>query len=136
MSSVIQFRNYELYDSIPDDFTGVVEAFGLTEEAMIFKHNYVNGLLHSVDDDPSVIEFYGNEFKYKCIKFHFEGKLHRDGDLPAVFEYSCSSRKVVCEKYYKNHKLHRDNDLPAVVKYDTNGNVIEEMYYIDGVRIR
>lgn len=44
------------------------------------KHNmtYLNGILHSFDDQPAVTDLNGKRMWYQ------HGKLHRDNDLPAV----------------------------------------------------
>lgn len=63
--------------------------------------HYVDGKLHSTNDEPAVI------FKDGVSCWFKEDLQHRDGDLPAmVFPNGTKF-------YYKNGVLHRDNDEPA-----------------------
>jgi antitoxin component YwqK of YwqJK toxin-antitoxin module len=97
------------------------------------------GLLHSVNDKPSLIDDEGNKF------WHKDGRLHRDNiDLPYI-EMSNGDKyyKLNYEGDYKiiNH-LHeewfnKDNewhkeDGPAVICYDCNGDIISKSYREDG----
>ena len=52
-----------------------------------------NGVLHSFDDKPAVIEADGTQIWYK------NGNLHRDNDLPAVIY------KNGTQEWYKNGNL-------------------------------
>lgn len=103
--------------------------------------SYKNGLLHSIDDEPAIINRYG--------KFWFKNGLkHRDNDKPAeeyydetVYEnhkrhwhswklhYNCNSirDKRGLKIWYKNNLIHRDEDKPA---YVGNGT---EIYYKNGL---
>ena len=61
---------------------------------------YKNGLFHSFDDQPAIVN--GEDFK-EWLK---DGKWHREGDKPAVIEAGTM-------KYYKDDVLHRERG-PAV----------------------
>ena len=77
--------------------------------SVIFRHEdkygntYKNGLLHSYNDLPALIDIFSTSHWY------MNGKLHREGDLPAV-KYSNGTNK-----WYKNGKKHRDGDKPAYI---------------------
>lgn len=62
---------------------------------------YLDGQLHSFDDDPAVLTREGRRLWYK------NGKLHRDNDLPACI--------FVHDKFwYKDGVYHRDDNKPAI----------------------
>ena len=69
-----------------------------------YKCTYLNGRLHSLDDQPAV------EFTSGDKEWYRYGKKHRGGDLPA-FKYINGAKK-----WYWNGYKHRENDLPAVVR--------------------
>jgi len=84
--------------------------------SVVFRHTdkkgntYKNGLLHSYNDEPAVINGdYQNWYK--------DGKLHRDGDKPAII---CTEIKDgIVDTYrvwYKNGLRHREGDLPAYIR--------------------
>ena len=98
---------------------------------VVFRHDkdgstYKNGVLHSYNDDPAII----NEY----IQWYKNGKRHREGDLPAVIseyieEWWMNGKRhregdkpaVISgdrQEWYKNGKLHREGDLPAVISGD------------------
>lgn len=96
------------------------------------------GELHSINDEPAIINTDGSKIWYCNDKIHrdndlpaetwpdgtqvwyWNNQIHRDGDKPA-FE----NEKV--KQWYKNGKLHRDNNLPAIIYSDG-----KEEYYING----
>jgi antitoxin component YwqK of YwqJK toxin-antitoxin module len=82
-------------------------------------NTYKNGLLHSFNDMPAVIESDGTKKWYK------NGKIHRDNDLPAVI-YSDVLIKGGEQFWYQNGKIHRDNDMPAVISN------VSQMWYKNG----
>lgn len=103
-------------------------------------HTYVNGQLHSVNDEPS---------KYRKIMgeayWHNKGKLHRDGDKPALtrdYQYEVKSRdqKIILKEreWYKKGKKHRDGDKSALFNQKTTFYTdvkiveIEENWYKNG----
>jgi len=42
----------------------------------------------------------------------------------------------IIKSWYKSNLLHRDNDLPAIIRYNSNNNIINKGYYINGKRHR
>jgi len=79
-------------------------------------HTYKNGLLHSYNDKPALIEGTRQEW-YK------NGVRHRDGDLPAVID---GKRR----EWYINGWLHRENDLPAIINRNYRS------WWLNGMRHR
>ena len=81
------YLNYD--QDPPKDYTGIVER----DDG---RDTYLNGKLHSFDDQPSIV--YKNGFN----EWHQNGKLHRVG-FPAIVyrDGSCS--------YYLDGRLYRDN---------------------------
>lgn len=64
-------------------------------------HTYKNGLLHSFEDEPAVVQA-------KWQVWYQNGLRHREGDLPAVIG---GAKK----QWYINGKRHREGDLPAII---------------------
>ena len=108
------------YQEYPEYMFAMIAAFLPAEEgsdlrrvagSVIFKHKdrygrtYKNGLLHSYNDFPAVVE--GKDQQWK--EWHKNGVLHREGDFPA-FIYGKYE-----QEWYKNGVLHRDHDRPAVI---------------------
>ena len=73
---------------------------------------YGNGVLHSFNDIPAVIQSNGSQIWYK------NGERHRDNDMPAIIN-SDVFNKVRSQYWYKNGSLHRDNDMPAIIRNGT-----------------
>ena len=86
---------------------------------------YLNGKLHSLNDQPAIVDSNGNKLWYKYGKLHrrdlpaaeytngdkewyWHDELHRDCDLPAVIRANDSF-------WYWHGKLHRENDQPAII---------------------
>lgn len=69
-------------------------------------YSFLNGVLHSYNNQPAIIKNYGVRVWYR------EGKLHSFNDQPALI-YANGSKE-----WYKEGKLHRDNDLPAIILID------------------
>lgn len=67
------------------------------------KRTQKNGLLHSRNGQPAVIEADGSRWWYR------DGKLHRDNDQPAVILADGSLW------WCRDNEWHRDNDKPAVM---------------------
>ena len=65
---------------------------------------YLNGRLHSIDDQPAII----NIHECVCNYWYKYGKKHRGGDLPAYVNTDGS------KAYYWNGLYHRDDNLPAI----------------------
>jgi hypothetical protein len=124
------------------------------------------GLLHSIDDQPSIID-------KGDLYWHKDGLLHRDNDMPSIIMNNCDkywhingipSRLDISlpyiemsngEKHYilenggkkiigklreewfnKNNEYHRE-DGPAYIYYNNkNGNLKYENYYINGKKHR
>jgi hypothetical protein len=68
---------------------------------------YANGVLHSFDDKPALIDVNGTQYWYR------QGHGHRDGDLPAVI-----NTKI--QLWLKEGCIHRENDRPAIIQADGN----------------
>ena len=66
------------------------------------KATYLNGKLHSFNDQPAVEYTSGDKFWYRY------GKIHREYDLPAIV-YTSGDKS-----WYWNGKRHRD-DAPALM---------------------
>jgi hypothetical protein len=60
------------------------------------------GLLHSLNDQPSLIDDIGNKYWHKA------GKIHRENDQPSIIDNGDLY-------WYKDGLLHRDNDLPSII---------------------
>lgn len=80
-------------------------------------HTYVNGKLHSINDEPSKHRKIMGEYSW-----HKDGKLHREKDKPAVirdYEYAVRLKNehvTLDEKeWYLKGIRHRDGDKPAMV---------------------
>lgn len=117
------------YKEYPEYMFAMISAFLPTSEGddlrrvagkVIFKHTdkngrtYKNGLLHSYNDQPAIIEG-DRRVWYK------NGKIHRDGDLPAIIDQ-------YQQGWFQNGEIHRDGDLPAFINSNTeqwykNGNL-------------
>lgn len=69
---------------------------------------YLNGVLHSFDDQPAIITGNGNQYWFRY------GMQHRDNDLPAVIHANGT------HEWYQLGKLHRTDDKPAIIHI--NGN--------------
>lgn len=93
---------------------------------------WVNGKLHR-ENGPAIISFNGNQIWYK------NGEAHREGDEPAlIVHYKSNEMKTIYRNlsWYKHGKLHRKNG-PAIIFEDTsNGNIIEEEWWINGEKIK
>ena len=92
---------------------------------------YCNGLLHSFDDQPAVIQTWGvsrgigwpvfNRTRHQedpatlftSLRWYKNGKLQRYGDLPAMVD------SIGNQSWHSNNELHRDGDQPA--KIHANG---------------
>ena len=114
MSNQIKFKiNYKDY---PEYMFAIIAAYLPKDEgsdlrrvagSVVFRHEdldgctYKNGVLHSYNDKPAVIDGDRREW-YK------NGKLHRESNLPAVINGDY-------QEWYRNGELHRDGDLPAVI---------------------
>lgn len=85
----------------------------------------VNGILHSVNDQPAVVFADGTKIWYRY------GHIHRDNDLPAI------ERGNELHEWWQNNRRHRLKG-PAVVKNrDGEGNeLIQKEWYIHGERTR
>ena len=118
------------YKEYPECMFAMIAAYLPPEEGhdirkaagkVVFRHSdkegrtYKNGVLHSYEDKPAVIDVY---FKNWCKN----GKLHREGDFPAIIDGE--NYKV----WYKNGYVYREANLPAFI----NGNL---MWYINGEKI-
>jgi hypothetical protein len=77
------------------------------------------GLLHSIDDKPSLIDDEGNQYWYK------DGKIHRNNDLPSIIMNNGDLY------WYKDGLLHRDNDMPSIIM--NNG---DKYWHINGMQSR
>jgi hypothetical protein len=116
------------------------------------------GLLHSIDDQPSLIDDEGNTF------WHKDGRFHRDNDLPAIimnngdkywYINGVPNRSDISLPYiemsngYKEYRLenggkriisniredwfnengdYHREDGPAYIRYNENGNIDLEYY--------
>ena len=116
-------------------------------------NTYKNGLLHSYDDLPAIIDSEGTKQWYKngqhymtefsngtkawyngninevefpdgTRNWYKDGKLHRDNDLPAII-HSDGTRQ-----WYKDGKLHRDYDEPAHIDSE------QKVWYKNGLAHR
>jgi hypothetical protein len=76
------------------------------------------GLLHSLNDQPSLIDDIGNKYWHKA------GKIHRENDQPSIIDNGDLY-------WYKDGLLHRDNDLPSIIM--NNG---DKYWHINGVPSR
>jgi hypothetical protein len=76
----------------------------------------LHGRLHSINDEPALIDQYGSKWWYK------DDELHRDNDDPAVVHPNGTMM------WYKNGKCHRDNGLPAIISA-TGG----DLWYVNGI---
>ena len=87
-------------------------------DASHIKFIFLNGRLHSFNEQPAVVKANGT------IKWYRYGNLHRENDLPAaIYSYY--------KEWYWRGQLHRENDLPAV-EYSFTG----KEWYQHGVRHR
>ena len=80
---------------------------------------YGNGVLHSFNDMPAVIDLFGTQSWYK------NGKIHRDNNLPARI---WNNRN---EEWFQNGIYHRDNDMPAIIWSDGR-----EFFYKNGIQYK
>tara|TARA_R110002033_G_scaffold136310_5_gene175851 strand:- start:850 stop:1269 length:420 start_codon:yes stop_codon:yes gene_type:complete len=74
-------------------------------------------------------------YTLSCLRtdYYFEyDVLHRE-DGPAYISRH-ENGQIWLEVWYNNDRRHRLN-APAVQRWDNQGNLIEEYYYVDGVRI-
>jgi hypothetical protein len=130
MSLTIKPINYKNY---PECMFAMLSAFVSEEEGhylrraagkVVFRsrdsdgNTYLNGLLHSYDDEPAFVS--GNRREW-----YWNGLLHRDGDLPAVVI------EGTAERWYRYGKSHRDGDLPAHIaenyqEWNKDGNIHRE----------
>jgi hypothetical protein len=121
------------------------------------------GLLHSIDDQPSLIDDEGNTF------WHKDGRFHRDNDLPAIImnngdkywyingvpnRLDISLPYIEMSNGYKEYRLEngghktishlkeewfdKDNllhreDGPAYIFYGKNRNIEYETYYLNNI---
>jgi antitoxin component YwqK of YwqJK toxin-antitoxin module len=119
------------------------------------------GLLHSIDDQPSLIDDEGNTF------WHKDGRFHRDNDLPAIIMNNGDKywyingvpnrldislpfiEKSNGEKHYilenggeriiskiEEEWLDKDGEFhredgPAEIWYCENGNILSEKYFLN-----
>jgi len=74
-------------------------------------NTYRNGLLHSYNDKPALVNGMRQEW-YK------NGKKHREHDKPAIIDQNI-------QEWFKNGMCHREGDLPAVIE-DYNGEIYEK----------
>lgn len=77
---------------------------------------YKNGLLHRNNDLPAVVNAHGSRYWYQ------NGKKHRDHDLPAFIGDNC-----LC--WYQNGLLHRDGDMPARIVYDHETKCVTDEFW-------
>jgi antitoxin component YwqK of YwqJK toxin-antitoxin module len=93
---------------------------------------YINGVL-TRDDGPARIQYYptGDIWKEHYI---VNGKLDRSNG-PAVIEYYDYENGILAQaQFYKNGYLDNGEE-PAVITYDTNGDIIGERFYKNGILI-
>jgi len=85
---------------------------------VVFRHidkygnTYKNGLHHSYEDKPALVEEYLDEEGHRLV-WYKDGDIHRDGDLPAVID-------IDRQEWYKDGKRHREGDKPAWISRDTH----------------
>lgn len=101
------------YSQIEDRKLPTVQ-FGDDNYKTVMMCNKLDGLFHSIDDEPAVICTDGSRLWYK------HGKLHRD-ELPAFIErntlYTDDNDDELTAEWYLDGVLHRNRDLPAVIKH-------------------
>ena len=109
----INYKNY------PPCMFAILSAFVETDQAKVLRSvagdavfrteddgcTFKNGLHHSFDDQPAIVN--GEDYKEWCK----DGEWHREGDKPAVMWGGVL-------KWYKHNLLHRDGDSPAVIDGD------------------
>ena len=91
---------------------------------------YLNGYKHRDNDLPAEITYYPNNQEERLM-WYINGKQARINDNPTCIMYHINGTV----KYYawcNNGVLHRDNGLPAMRCYDKHGNIISEVYYVNG----
>ena len=86
---------------------------------------YRNGLLHSFDDQPAMIDDFGTQLWYR------DGVVHRDGDLPA---YVGDQDFDETQRWYKNGVLHREGGPVAIEDSGLQG--IYQEWWFEGRRHR
>jgi len=133
------------YQEYPEYMFAMIAAYIPAEEGddlrrvsgkVVFRHEdengntYKNGLLHSYNDKPALIEpVTNNKIWFK------DGKRHRDNDRPAV-------ETIKKQEWYKDGQLHREGDFPAVINFNfsripwISGRVVSQEWYINGNRHR
>lgn len=109
---------------------------------------YKNGLLHSKDDQPSIISHLGAEQEWhekglrhresdkpavisdngRFLKWYTKGQLHRGGDLPAYIRQKRA-------EWYNQDKLHRLYGPAVLVLAGDHPSQIKEEYWIDGIKL-
>jgi antitoxin component YwqK of YwqJK toxin-antitoxin module len=126
------------YKEYPEFMFAMIAAYLPPEEGhdirriagkVVFRYNdnegrtYKNGVLHSYEDNPAVIDGKRKEW-YK------DGEIHRDGDFPAVID-------GYFKNWCKNGKLHREGDLPAIIKFNDEDNSFNyQVWFKNGKRHR
>lgn len=89
-----------------------------TDSCGVIRH-YVDGDLHSINDEPAVTCLNGNKYWMNC------NIIHRDGG-PALIEHKPDG---ISELWYKNGLVHRE-DGPAAIHSHA------KLWFIDGIQHR
>lgn len=102
---------------------------------------YLNGNIHSFNDQPAVIWKFPHGNMQKWIWYN-HGQIHRDNG------YAVETRHFIFVKseyeWYKNGKLHREEYelvnnqrklLPAYIYVSADGEELYPEYFIEGIRV-
>lgn len=93
---------------------------------------YVDGVLSSVDDQPSFI--LSRPDGMHVYRWHKDDQLHREGG-PAHVDTFDDGTTVAQEEWYREGDKHRD-DGPAVIRYEPDGSIHSVVWYLDGVAVK
>lgn len=97
---------------------------------------YKNGFEHRDDDKPSSLGIDPETGVNFCESWAVNGLAHREGDQPSRIYKDGETGNITELQYKKNGVLHR-RDAPAIQKFDVDtGQLLEEQFWVDGVRIQ
>jgi hypothetical protein len=92
---------------------------------------YVNGLLHSVCDEPSYV--YNDTPFMEELMWHRNGLPHRDNDAPA-FVRNLTYRNTLCEGWALHGVFHRAGQPALITTHVPSGDSVG-WFYLDGIEV-
>jgi len=158
MKGVKKYQNYFIEQEntyVLHNQNGPSQIFYNSDGSIEEMHYYINGSLHSINEEPSVIMW--NNRKKTCEKWHKNNLLHRIGS-PAWIIYEYNGMRTF---WYQNGIFYRENNEstyqiylddrihfegwtidgitvhneygPAFILYNSDGSIKEIRYYLNGL---